>query len=124
MPPASTTPAFFSTGRRSGVCSSASAAPLQTALPHVDGVVVDLGRRAALLAGQARHGEDGALGGLHDGLVRGLHAHAERVGEIGAGQGGLAGFTLLEKPRKSSERMTPELPRAPRSRAEAAVCAI
>ena len=42
------------------------------------------GKISGRSCGQTRDGQDGALGGLHDGLIGGLYAGRERGGEIAA----------------------------------------
>ena len=82
MPPASTTPAFFRTGFCSTVSASAPVAPSMATVRTVsEARLVDLD---GLLGGNARDGQDRALGGLHHGLIRGLDAGLKRGGELTA----------------------------------------
>ena len=60
------------------------------------------------------------LGGLHDGLVGSLNTLLQCGSKVGGGSLGLI-LQCLEKPRNRRLVITPELPRAPRSMAEAAV---
>ncbi len=52
--------------------------------PYINDVIVDGCRRLALFAGNAGNGQDGSLRRLHHGLIRGLHANTQSVGQIGA----------------------------------------
>ena len=63
-------------------------------------LLVHVGAGGGLLGGQPGDGEDGALGGLHDRLVGGLHAHLQRRGQVGGGGGGLA----LQRLGKAAEQ--------------------
>ena len=82
LPPASTTPAFFSTGFMSMVSARALVALVRWRPPaRPPGAVLPAAASAARCGGQTGDGEDGALGGLHHRLVGGGHALLQGGGQ-------------------------------------------
>ena len=73
---------------------------VQAVLEHVFDLAVFLGEVARGVRRQAGDGQDGALGGLHDGLVGGLDARSQRGGKVAA-----VGLELaLERLGKAAEQ--------------------
>ena len=115
-PPASTTPAFFSTGSRSGVSSKG------VGCAHAGGVhtwtrVTAQSRPPAPLACHPGHSEDGALRGLHHGLEASSTPRSKRPTSA-APTASLPCQALGNAPEQQ-DRMTPGCPGPPEHGGEA-----
>ena len=120
LPPASTTPAFFRTGFWFMVLASASSA---SSIAAACTNSIWLFSRAALIAlAAARRAtvrmvpSAGFITALYAASTPSCRASAHRTPSQRS-----TPFSFLEIPRSNRDRITPELPRAPRSMAEAAV---
>ena len=83
---------FFQHGQLVGGVVQRTLAGAQHQLPQFGRV--GNGRSGGLFPGHTGHGEDGALGGLHHGLVRALHTLLQSLHQIGGG-GFLLAFQRL-----------------------------
>ena len=123
MPPASTTPAFFSTGFMSVVWASA-VRPSSTARDRITSK--SRSSSAAASAMRFAHRRETVRTVPSAGFITALYA-ADTPSCIAAANWAASAvscpFRLLDTPRNSRERITPEFPRAPRRRAEAVVLA-
>ncbi len=100
LPPASTTPAFFSTGFWLMVSARATW-PSSMAASSTDSAAFVLpGGAGGPGGGQAGDGEDGALGGLHHRLIGGGHAEVQGDGQIPA----VDGLLVLDRLGKAAEQ--------------------
>ena len=118
MPPASTTPAFFSTGLRFTVSSSASSPAL---IAHSSALSRLAPAFAASTAAAAARRETVSMV-PSAGFITALYAASTPSDSAPANSAAPAVSMPLRRrdmPRNSSDRITPELPRAPRSSADA-----
>ena len=122
-PPASTTPAFLSTGSSSGVSARASAAPMHTAPQTYTG---SLSISAAEVPTSAPRRETVRIV-PSVGFITALYADStpiERAFTRAVPSASSIPSSPFEKPRNNNERITPEFPLAPLSIDDAAVLEI
>ena len=114
-PPASTTPASFSTGSMSGRALERVGALGAGRLEHGDEVGPAVGGRDRRLRRLAHDGEDRALDRPHHRLVGRRGRGRQRGGRARRRRRRRARPRRRRCPRRICERITPELPRAPMS---------
>ena len=122
FPPASTTPAFFSTGKSFGVSSSAASAPRQMAAQTNSGSASS--SNAIRPFSHATRATVRMVPSV--GFITALYAASTPIASASTKSAPVAAAfpsKPFANPLKSRERITPELPRAPRSIADAAVFA-
>ena len=123
LPPASTTPAFFRVGSRFGVSSRATFAPSNAALNTV--------RASPPALKDFFASSDATLATVRMvpsvGFITALYAASTPASNANTRFSAVTSSLVpipFEIPRNSRDVITPELPRAPRSKAEAAILAI